>query len=149
MVGTQRRVKFAAASGSGPLPFHLHLGFSLLSQLQSSPSYPHITILSSPPIPIPPPLHNTGPLPSSPHKTISESLISPNVKNKPYLWAGGWWESISSRSAESLTATTYQAEGGGMASGGVVGGAGGIVSASVFPPDTCCLFDFALSQDKH
>lgn len=93
-----------SVSGSRPLLFHLSQFYTSFST-PISPAYPHITILSSPLIPIPPPQHNN---PLSPnHQILSESLISPYVKNKPYLWVGR--ESISARSVESLT-VRYQEE---------------------------------------
>lgn len=71
-------------------------------------------------------------------QTLSESLISPYVKNKPYICVGR--ESISARSVESLT-VRYREEGGRKE--------GGLFDTSVFPSVACCLFDFVLSQDKH
>lgn len=148
MVGMKQRGKSLQSQPSRPPAFPSLSQFFTSFSTPISPAYPHITILSSPPIPIPPPQHNTSPprLPQTP----SESLISPYVKNKPYLWVGrsvcgGGWESISARSVESLT-VRYQEEGGGP--GGRRRG-GGVFSTSVFPSVTCCLFDFVLSQDKH
>lgn len=86
MVGMKQRGKSLQSQPSRPPAFPSLSQFFTSFSTPISPAYPHITILSSPPIPIPPPQHNTSPprLPQTP----SESLISPYVKNKPYLWVG-------------------------------------------------------------
>lgn len=132
--------------GSGPIPsvpesgprlFHLCLSFSLLSQLQSTL-----------PIPTSPPCHlyqyqshhlcTRLPPPHRPYsQTLSESLISPCVKNKPYISEWGENQSLLTLWNPWRSDRVAGREG------------GGVFGTSVFPLVTCCLFDFVLSQDKH
>lgn len=139
MAGMRQRSSQSLQSGRAGLGFSISVSvfhFSLSSN-QPCLSPHHRPVIST----------NTNPTISAQHsppphrpysQTLSESLISPCVKNKPYISEWGENQSLLTLWNPWRSDRVEGSEGG-----------GGVFGTSVFPLVTCCLFDFVLSQDKH